>query len=63
MKANKGISEANWRKSSYSNGDGDCVESAEVEFGALVRDTKARQCGHLTVSAPSWSSLVAALKG
>ncbi len=44
-----------WRKSSYSGGEGsDCVE---VRMGAVVdvRDTKDREGGQLTVSSSAWA--------
>jgi hypothetical protein len=63
MKANTDTTGLLWRKSTYSNGDGDCFEGASVEGGAFVRDTKARERGHLTIEVGSWSRLVAALKG
>lgn len=47
-----------WRKSSYSGQDSNCVEVALDPQNARVRDTKARQSGHLEVSAQAWRSLV-----
>lgn len=55
--------ELTWHKSTFSNGDGDCVESAGVRGGAFVRDTKDRMHGHLAIDAGSWGRLIAALKG
>jgi hypothetical protein len=51
-----------WRKSRYSNTDGDCVEGCALDERALVRDTKDRARGYLAVSGASWSHLVRALK-
>ncbi|MDF4252782.1 DUF397 domain-containing protein [Streptomyces sp. WMMB303] len=52
-----------WRKSSYSNGDGgDCVEVAVPAQGGVVtvRDTKAGPRGQvLTFPAPQWGCFVA----
>ncbi|MYW03190.1 DUF397 domain-containing protein [Streptomyces sp. SID3343] len=61
MKADA-TAELAWHKSTFSNNAGDCVESAATEHGALIRDTKAREHGHLTIDATSWTRLVAALK-
>ncbi|MFI5608721.1 DUF397 domain-containing protein [Amycolatopsis sp. NPDC051903] len=63
-----------WRKSSYSSNGGDCVEvgwhkssyspngddCVEVATGSevLVRDTKDREAGHLTVPAVAWRELL-----
>ena len=41
-----------WRKSSYSGGNGgNCVEVADHDEMILVRDTKNREHGHLTIAA------------
>ncbi|MFF5146734.1 DUF397 domain-containing protein [Streptomyces sp. NPDC013157] len=34
------LAHARWRKSSYSGGANDCVEVAELDEGAAVRDSK-----------------------
>lgn len=47
----------NWRKSSRSTNTADCVEVALDSRAARVRDTKAREQGHLEVSAAAWRSL------
>ncbi|GGU90323.1 hypothetical protein GCM10010211_66080 [Streptomyces albospinus] len=55
---------ANWFKSSYSNGGGNCVEAADNVPGYVpVRDSKAPQGPALMFSADGWSSFVAAVKG
>lgn len=46
-----------WHKSSYSNQDSNCVEIALDSEAARVRDTKARDVGHLEVSPQAWQSL------
>lgn len=46
-----------WRKSSYSNQDSNCVEVALASQAARVRDSKAREQGHLEVSPAAWRSL------
>jgi hypothetical protein len=44
-----------WRKSSFSgNGGAECVETASHAGDVLVRDTKDRERGVITVNAASW---------
>jgi hypothetical protein len=51
-----------WRKSSYSSGDGgQCVEVASAE-GVAVRDTTNRDGGTLTFSAEAWQKFTDALR-
>lgn len=53
----------NWRKPSYSGGQGgDCVEVADTTGRVLVRDTKNRDGGTLSVPADAWRKFTAALK-
>ncbi|MFJ6741330.1 DUF397 domain-containing protein [Streptomyces sp. NPDC091279] len=50
-------------KSSYSNGQGDCVEvAAESDGGRVVRDSKDVQVGTLGVSNGGWGDFVGAVK-
>jgi hypothetical protein len=52
-----------WRKSTYSNQDSACVEIAPTSGGgALVRDTKHRQAGYLTIQPDDWRAMLAAAK-
>lgn len=51
-----------WRKSSKSGQSGNCVEVADLGTGIGVRDTKAREQGHLTVSPAEWVAFVDSLK-
>ncbi|MYW03193.1 DUF397 domain-containing protein [Streptomyces sp. SID3343] len=51
-----------WHKSTFSSNNGDCVESAAINGATLVRDTKARAHGHLTIDATSWNHLITTLK-
>jgi hypothetical protein len=52
----------NWRTSSYSTGNGECVEAGGNEGTVLVRDTKDRQGFTLSVSASVWSEFTSAIK-
>lgn len=47
-----------WRKSSYSNTGGQCVEVRDTPQGADVRDTVNREAGHLTFPASEWTALL-----
>ncbi|MGW4942944.1 DUF397 domain-containing protein [Actinoplanes sp. NPDC004185] len=50
-----------WRKSSYSGTSG-CVEVAVVGDQVLIRDTKNRDAGHLTVSRECWNNFLDAVR-
>lgn len=54
-----------WRKSSYSNGTGECVEVADLPDGVwLVRDTKDHGRGSiLRFEEGAWQAFVAGVKG
>ena len=53
-----------WRKSSYSDGNGGaCVETASTDGVILVRDTTDRDGVTLTVSAAAWQRFTATLNG
>jgi hypothetical protein len=52
-----------WRKSTYSEGNGgSCVETASGEGTILVRDTTNRDGVTLSVPAVTWQKLTNALK-
>ena len=54
-------SEALWHKSSYSGGEGSCVEVAEGR-SVLVRDTQNRPLGHIDYCAEAWASFLQGVK-
>lgn len=47
-----------WHKSSYSGGQTNCVEAAASVREAQIRDTKARDHGHLDLPTQAWQSLL-----
>jgi Domain of unknown function (DUF397) len=52
-----------WRKSSYSDGNGgQCVETASDNSTVTVRDTADRDGGTLTFSASAWAEFTAAVR-
>lgn len=57
--------EAAWRKSSHSGGaqTSDCVEVAQLTGTVGVRDTKARDRGHVEADRDAWKGLISAIKG
>ncbi|WP_306371401.1 DUF397 domain-containing protein [Nocardiopsis sp. CC223A] len=50
-----------WHKSSYSAGEGSCVEVAEGR-SVLVRDTQNRPLGYIGYSAEAWASFLQGVK-
>ena len=56
------LSRALWRKSTYSGGNGSCVEIADLGAAAAVRDSKDRNGPKLIFSGDDWRSFVARIK-
>lgn len=52
----------NWRKASYSNGSGQCVETAGKAGTVAVRDTANRDGGTLRFTAQAWAAFTGGLK-
>jgi hypothetical protein len=52
-----------WRKASRSNASGnECVEVAALAEGRGIRDSKAPEAGHLTLTPDSFAHLIARAK-
>jgi hypothetical protein len=51
-----------WRKSTRSNGSGNCVEVADLAGTIGVRDSKDIDAGVLVFEPARWSAFVAAVK-
>ena len=57
------LSRAEWRKSSYSSQDGNCVEVARNLPGLVaVRDSKSPDAPSLLVSPGTWRAFLLALR-
>jgi hypothetical protein len=58
------FSDALWRKSSYSNGQANCVEAASVGHGSrlvAIRDSKAPAGPNLIFAPSAWRRFIASL--
>ena len=56
------LSRALWRKSTYSGGNGSCVEIADLGTAAAVRDSKDRNGPKLVFAAAEWRSFLDSIK-
>ncbi|RGD56615.1 DUF397 domain-containing protein [Kitasatospora xanthocidica] len=57
------VHRAVWRKSTYSNGQGDCIEVADGVAGVVpVRDSKDPHGPALAFTAEAWRSFVAGVQ-
>jgi hypothetical protein len=64
MSSNDNALSANWRKASYSNGTGSCVEAGHVPGLVLLRDTTQHGTGPvLRVTPADWTRLVKSVRG
>jgi hypothetical protein len=52
-----------WRKSSYSDTGGQCIEVAPAGTHRLVRDSKNPAGAHLAFSAKAWATFIQGMKG
>ncbi|MEU5210184.1 DUF397 domain-containing protein [Streptomyces sp. NPDC020742] len=56
------VDNAAWFKSSYSNGNGECVEVARLRDAVAIRDTKQHGTGPvLTSTAEGWRAFIASV--
>ena len=56
------LSRADWRRSTYSGSNGNCVEAGTDGAVVLVRDTKDRAGVVLTFGPGAWRRFAAAIK-
>ena len=53
---------AAWRKSSYSNPSGNCLEAAELAGGVALRDSRLPGGPALVVTSAMWDSFIRSVK-
>lgn len=56
------LTQAAWRKSTYSGSNNECVEVRRTTGSTDVRDSKHRDAGHLTVSSAAWQAFLDATR-
>ena len=61
MKSFEDPTSLGWHVSSYTGGQGNCVEVTEGQ-SVLVRDTKHRELGHLSFQSSEWTNLLSTLQ-
>lgn len=55
------MNDAQWRKSTHSGNQGECVEVAPASEEVRVRDTKDREGGQLSVTGDAWKAFLGRL--
>ena len=53
---------AGWRKSSYSNPSGNCLEAAELAGGVALRDSRFPDGPALVVTIATWDAFIRGVK-
>ena len=53
---------AAWRKSSYSNPSGNCVEAAELVGGVALRDSRFADGPALVFTSATWNAFIRSVK-
>jgi hypothetical protein len=53
---------APWRKSSYSNPSGNCVEAAELAGGVALRDSRSPDGPALVFTEATWDAFIRTMK-
>ncbi|WP_346042073.1 DUF397 domain-containing protein [Actinomadura chokoriensis] len=53
----------NWRKSSASGSDSNCVEVAALDASVLVRDSRDHSAGVIALGRTQWNALMDAVRG
>ena len=56
------LSRAAWRKSTYSGGNGDCVEVAGLNSAVAVRDSKHPNGPKLIFTQDNWRAFIQSMK-
>lgn len=56
------MTQPNWRKSSYSSNNNNCVELADAGDTVLLRDSKHPEAGHFTFTRSELAALIAGAK-
>jgi hypothetical protein len=56
------VSRALWRKSTYSGGNGDCVEVADIGRTVAVRDSKDPDGGVLRFGPDEWKTFLEGIR-
>jgi hypothetical protein len=59
---NSGKNFDDWRKASFSNGSGSCIETAARTGTVAVRDTTNRQGGALVFTADAWRAFMGKIR-
>ena len=56
------LSRADWHTSKHSQQNGACVEVAALATTIGIRDSKAPELGHLTLTSDAWAALTSQIR-